>query len=141
MKPPRLTEEALQEIVAAWLDLTGWLWWHTPNGGKRNKVVAAKMKRAGQKPGVPDILIFEPWASDLQSWSGRNGFQVTDYAKVGHGLAIELKAKGNYPTKLQKECMAALEARGWRTAVCRSLEEVQKACECLRPINGRQAPY
>ncbi len=132
MKPPHQSEEVLQEIVAAWLDLWGVLWWHTPNGGKRHKAVAAKMKRAGQKAGVPDVMIFEQWHRPRTE----NGGQPYHF-----GLAIELKVKGNYPTKTQKAMMADLEARGWRVAVCRSLDEVKEACQCLRPLHGRAAPY
>jgi hypothetical protein len=134
MKPPRLSEEALQEIVAAWLDLWGICWTHFPAGGLRHKAVAAKLKRAGTKKGVPDILVFEPWDFNAPH-------DIWHPARAGFGLAIELKTKGSYPRPEQREWLAALEARGWRTAVCRSLEEVQKACKCLRPINGRQAPY
>lgn len=134
MKPPHMSEETLQEIVAAWLDLWGVLWWHTPNGGKRHKTVAAKMKRAGQRAGVPDVMIFEPWME--YTTGGPPG--AYDH---GHGLAVELKTKGNYPTPLQRQCMAELVARGWRVRVCRSLAEVQEACKVLRPLSGRAAPY
>ena len=36
---------------------------------------------------------------------------------------VELKVKGNYPTKEQKEWIAKLNARNYKAVVCRSLEE------------------
>ena len=32
------------------------LWWHTPNGGRRDVVEAVNLKRMGTLPGVPDLL-------------------------------------------------------------------------------------
>jgi hypothetical protein len=36
------------------------LWWHTPNGEKRDPVVGAKLKMMGTKPGVPDFTFILP---------------------------------------------------------------------------------
>lgn len=137
----RLTEEGLQEVVAAYLDLWGVQWMHTPNGGKRHKTVAAKLKRAGAKAGVCDVLIFETWKAEAEC-------EDPDMYAVhfGHGLAIELKVntaagKKQYPRPEQRAWLDALERRGWRVAVCRSLAEVQEACKCLRPLHGRPAPF
>jgi hypothetical protein len=66
-------EAAIQAAVAGFLDVAlrpPARWWHTPNGSLRNKAVAAKLKAAGVKPGVPDIMMFWP----------------------GHNAAIELKS-------------------------------------------------
>lgn len=71
-----------------------------PNGGDRHKIVAAKMKAEGVKPGVPDYML--PVA--------RGGF---------NGLAIELKSLTGYASKEQKEWIAALREQGWRAEVCR----------------------
>lgn len=32
------------------------LFWHTPNGEKREKKIAAELKRMGTRPGVPDLF-------------------------------------------------------------------------------------
>ncbi len=129
-----MTEQALQELVAAYLDLWGVCWCHVPNGGQRTARAGRMMKRAGTKAGVPDVLIFEPWWDDV---GGRIG---------GMGTAIELKVntaagKKTYPRPEQRKWMADLEIRGWRVAVCRSLAEVQEQTQWLRPLNGRAAPY
>ena len=54
------TEDQLQQSVAEFLDLAlppQAIWFHTPNGGSRNVIEAAKLKRMGVKRGVPDIYI------------------------------------------------------------------------------------
>lgn len=75
------------------------LMYHVPNGGKRDKVTAAILKREGVKSGVPDICLPVP--------KGRF-----------HGLYIELKRAGGKTTKKQDEWLEALEMQGYRTHVC-----------------------
>ena len=36
------------------------LLYHIPNGGKRDRIVAAKLKAQGVKPGVPDLCLPVP---------------------------------------------------------------------------------
>ena len=74
-----------------------------PNGGDRNKIVAAKMKAEGIKAGVPDYLLPVP----------RSGFT---------GLAIELKSMTGCASREQKQWIADLRACGWRAEVCRGWE-------------------
>ena len=85
-----------------------------PNGGDRNKVVAAKMKAEGVKPGVPDYCL--PVA--------RDGF---------HGLYIELKSLVGYASREQKQWIEDLRAEGYRCEVCRGWE---RAWEVLREYLG-----
>jgi hypothetical protein len=82
-----------------------------PNGGQRNKAVAGKLKAEGVRPGVPDILVFDPAPPSL--FEGRSPI----------GLAIEMKVKPNKPTPLQLAWHAALVTRGWRCEVAYSAEE------------------
>lgn len=70
-----------------------------PNGGHRNKVVAARLKGEGVKRGVPDICL--PVA--------RGGF---------HGLYVELKAVGGQLSSEQKAWITALRAQGYCAEVC-----------------------
>lgn len=72
---------------------------HVPNGGHRHPAVAAQMKAAGVKRGVPDIL-----------------FPIA-YGQY-HGLAIEMKAGVNRTTKEQLVWLDVLKEQGWKTAVC-----------------------
>ena len=77
---------------------------HIPNGGSRNKLEAANLKRQGVKSGVPDLFL--PAA--------RGGY---------HGLYIEMKAGTNKPTANQKAWIDALGKQGYAVAVCYSAEE------------------
>lgn len=79
-----------------------------PNGGKRGKATAAKLKAEGVRPGVPDYLL-----------------PVGQYGVHRHGcrhagLAIELKrTRGGATSAEQREWLEALEDQGWRVAVCK----------------------
>lgn len=66
------TEQQEQFVVHAWLVKKGIVHNHSPNGGYRDLIEAAKFKRMGVSPGFPDIEV--PYA--------RKGY---------HGLYIELK--------------------------------------------------
>ena len=74
------------------------LMYHIPNGGSRNKIEAAHLKRQGVKSGVPDICL--PVARG--EW---------------HGLYIELKAGKNKPTGNQKEWILRLREQGYAAEV------------------------
>lgn len=109
-----MTEESLQIAVANLLNHTSLLWMHPPNGGLRNKIVAAKLKRMGVKAGVPDILIFTP---------------SVDVA----GVAIELKVDKNRTTDKQQEWIESLTICGWACYVCRSIYEVMAVLQAYYP--------
>jgi hypothetical protein len=70
-----------------------------PNGGQRNILVAAKLKKEGVKAGVPDLCL--PVA--------RGGYQA---------LYIELKAGKNKPTASQLEWQGGLNALGNLSVTC-----------------------
>lgn len=79
---------------------------HIPNGGSRNTLEAANLKRQGVKAGVPDLCLPVP----------KNGF---------HGLYIEMKYGKNKTTKRQEEWLKALREQGYYTAVCYGAEEAE----------------
>ena len=64
---------------------------HIPNGGKRDTVTGAVLRRQGVKAGVPDIC---------------------------HGLYIELKVGENRPSPAQRAFIDALRYEGYAVAVC-----------------------
>lgn len=69
-------------------------------GGMRTFLsVAIRMKKSGYQAGFPDLFIYEPRG-------------------VYHGLAIELKVKGNYASPKQKEILSILNERGYHAEVC-----------------------
>lgn len=109
----RRSEATEQEALITWC---GWkqsqhpelkLLYHVPNGGSRNKLEAANLKRQGVKAGVPDLCLPVP----------RNGF---------HGLYIEMKYGRNKTTKEQEEWLDGLDGQGYFTAVCYSAEEAER---------------
>ena len=115
-KQPMQHEAQEQKALFAWAALASKkypelvLLYHIPNGGSRNKIEAANLKRQGVKAGVPDICL--PVA--------RSGF---------HGLYIELKAGRNKATEKQREWLTALEREGYQAVVCYGWEEAKKAIE------------
>jgi hypothetical protein len=84
------------------------LWCHVPNEGKRNVVAGARLKAAGLKSGVPDILIFSPAPNKPEA----------------RGVAIELKRKkGGRVSETQKEWLWRLNEEGWYATVCSGYDE------------------
>lgn len=102
------TEDQEQAALVDWLKLHNILFAHVPNGGARDKVTGAILKRLGVSKGCPDILIFDrpPKAPECA------------------GVAIELKRqKGGRVTPEQTAWLEHLKARGWAVAVCRGAME------------------
>jgi hypothetical protein len=103
------TEEEDQIALIEWFD-----WWATPdlkgrlfavpNGGLRNKVVAAKLKRQGVRTGVPDLMLLTP----------RHGFA---------GLVIEMKREvGGRMTADQADWLDWLAQQNYMTVVCKGFQ-------------------
>ena len=80
--------------------MPGVMWWHTPNGGYRNKSEAMLLKAMGVKAGVPDFLLFS---------AGRL-----------HGL--EIKAQGGRASPEQLAFIAELDRAGAYTALVTGLD-------------------
>ncbi|WP_434794402.1 hypothetical protein TPDSL_13810 [Terrisporobacter petrolearius] len=103
-------ESVEQEIVISWCNIQSCAYkeleliHHVPNGGKRNRLEAAALKRQGVKAGVPDLSL--PVA--------RNNF---------HGLYIEMKVGSNTCTDNQKEWLRRLKEEGYMCKVCYGADE------------------
>ena len=120
MQNRKRSEATEQERVIAWctfnaarhpeLDLI----YHVPNGGSRNQIEAANLKRQGVKAGVPDLEL--PVAL--------NGY---------HGLFIEMKYGKNKTTENQDWWLEQLTKQGYKTAVCYGADE---AIETLKEYIG-----
>lgn len=81
--------------------------YHVPNGGSRNRIEAANLKRQGVKAGVPDLCLPVP----------KDGY---------HGLYIEMKFGKNKTTKDQEEWLKKLSQYGYKTEVCYGAEEAME---------------
>ena len=107
--PRKHPEDDLQIAVMQWLDLMAnahsFIAWHVPNGGKRNKREAARLKGMGVKAGIPDVHIL----------------------KDGRLYLIELKAGRGVLSELQKQRIERLIVCGALCITCRSLDEVMNA--------------
>src|SRR3990167_10924738 len=102
-KPYIGTEAQFQQSVAHYLDSLGVLWMHPANERKTTPQAGARLKRAGVKPGVPDVLIFECGQDTT----------TTGYTSTIKGLAIELKVGKNKTSPEQRSWLERLENRGW----------------------------
>lgn len=80
------------------------LLFHIPNGGSRNALEAANLKRQGVKAGVPDLFL--PVAKGTY-----------------HGLFIEMKWGKNTVTDKQDEWLHDLMVQGYKAAVCYGADE------------------
>ncbi len=108
-------EDGIQKTVADTLDALGVLWCHVPNGGKRSPIEAAIMKGLGVKPGVPDIMIFDP----------------PPIAEVCHacgntkerGTFIELKSKDGVLSPDQSDWIQELLKRRWVGGIGRGVDD------------------
>lgn len=78
-----------------------------PNGGKRDKVTAARLKAEGVKPGVPDVCLPVPRGEK-------------------HGLYIEMKRRrGGTVSADQLKWLENLMRQGYECHVCRGCEEAR----------------
>ena len=93
------------------------LLYHIPNGGSRNRIEAANLKRQGVKAGVPDLCL--PVAR------GRY-----------HGLYIEMKYGKNKPSEEQNKWLDALSKQGYAVAVCYGWESAQKVITKYLNLKG-----
>lgn len=78
----------------------GVLFWHTPNGEKRDKASAAKLKAMGTMPGVPDLMLLDR----------------------GRLYGLEIKRSSGRVSAEQKAMLGAFERSGAFTAVAYGLD-------------------
>ena len=76
-----------------------------PNGGARDEITGAMLKREGVKRGIPDLHL--PVA--------RHGF---------HSLYIEVKTPKGALSKVQREMIEKLQAAGNAVYICRSATDI-----------------
>lgn len=89
---------------------------HIPNGGSRNALEAANLKRQGVKAGVPDLFLPVP----------RNNY---------HGLYIEMKFGKNKTTEKQEWWIDQLRQQDYKVNVCYSADEAREIITAYLGIN------
>lgn len=101
-----------------------------PNGGERNKIVAAQLKSSGAKAGVWDIFL------PVQNYIWSVFPQYDSPTESRNGLWIEFKVKPNRLTMEQKEFQEKLAAKAkfeWFVAYT-WVEAADKVLNYLGPI-------
>lgn len=112
------------EVVSWWstahreLGVPEILLWHTPNGSvyggsKENRErIGAMMKRMGCREGVPDLFLAVTRRGPMAS-------MIT-------GLFVEMKTLSGVVSPTQYVMLATLEVQGFKTAVCRTVEDAKR---------------
>lgn len=118
-KKPRHIERQIQEQCVAWFRLAypQLICFAVPNGGSRNKIEAANIKREGALAGVSDLVI------------------------VAHKaiLFVEMKDRKGHQQDTQKQFQCNIERLGHQYIICRSLKDFQMAVErWLKEIYAKQ---
>ncbi|WP_418972649.1 VRR-NUC domain-containing protein [Allofournierella sp.] len=135
---PCPTEDAEQTHLFAW---AAWaqskypelrLMHHIPNGGKRGKAEAARLKAMGVKPGVSDIFLPQPCCQ----WQLADG---ECHSKLYCGLYIELKRRyGGTATPEQNDWLRDMRAQGYAAELCQGAEAAERVITDY--LNGEYAP-
>ena len=103
------------------------LFWATPNGGSRNAIEAANLKKEGVRAGVPDLFIARPvWKHELVELNGEREFLSL---MVCAGLFIEMKSSKGICSNAQNDIISKLRERGYRCEVCYSAYEAIKVID------------
>ena len=113
-KKPVTPEHNIQKQVIQWfawnymeIYITGAMF-AVPNGGKRCKAEAVRLKLEGVWPGVSDLILLYP--------KGQY-----------HGLCIEMKNETGALSNEQGKWLLHRSLSGYATEVCHSLEQAQSA--------------
>lgn len=113
----RISEDAIHRAVVDNLRaraVPGVVWWHSPNGGKRGLIEAARFKALGVRPGVADICAVHR----------------------GHFYALELKADDGRPTVEQMQFIQDVNATGGHGVICHGLDRALRVLECWGLLRG-----
>ena len=110
MKLRRQTEHQLQCAIVQYCDLMHWPVFHVPNGGARDRITGAILKRQGTRAGIPDLFL--PIA-----------------ARNMHGFFLELKAPGKHPSAAQQEWIMLLNNNGYLVQVHNNLGQAMDALD------------
>ena len=101
-----------QITLAGYLDRAGLVWFHVPNGGRRDKGEAQRLRASGVKAGVPDVLILSPAP-------GARFGAALELKRIGESYAAVKPEQWAWLGKFLDRGMVPIVAFGWRDAVFR----------------------
>ena len=116
------SESEMQACTARLLDALGLLWFHPANERNCTPQRGTRLKRAGVKPGVPDIIIFDTI--------------LKEGILLQIGCAIELKYGKNRSTNAQKKWLVALQENGWYADIAYNMADLIAILEACGYIDG-----
>lgn len=104
---PRHIESEIQSACVEWFrrEYPRYVIFSVPNGGSRNVIEAAHLRKEGALAGVSDLIILAD----------------------GRVLFVEMKSGKGRQTRLQRAFQERVESQGFTYAVCRSLLEFAAA--------------
>ena len=114
------SEQAIQRAVCEHLrqrSASGVVWWHTPNGGRRNPVEAAIFNGLGVRAGVSDLILL----------------------RDGRAFALELKTERGRPTAAQTQFISEFRAAGGEASIANGLDQALRTLETWKLLRGRAA--
>lgn len=109
------SEYGFQVAVAKLLDAKGLDWFHCPNEAKRSPQLGARLKKAGMKAGIPDVIIL-------------NKPKMINFHQP-IGMVIELKVGKNKRSEHQEYWGYKFAIHDWVSVVAYGLEDVEKLIE------------
>ena len=95
----------------------GLIYWHTPNGGKRNAREAGRFKAMGVRAGVSDLILVH----------------------CGKIYALELKAEGGRPSVAQMEFISDFNGAGGFGCIVTGLDPALRVLETWGLLRGKAA--
>ena len=117
-------EDKLQAACVEWfrLQYPQHVLFAIPNGGKRNAITGAMLKKTGTLAGVADLFLMASsvyWRNRIDNFPGK-------VAERHYGLFIEMKTGKNGQTATQKDFQQKAEEAGYKYEICRTFEDFQK---------------
>jgi hypothetical protein len=93
------------------------LWFHVPNGGRRNPVEAAIFSGLGVRPGASDLILLHD----------------------GRAFALELKTERGRPSAAQMQFISEFRAAGGEASIVNGLDQALRTLETWKLLRGRAA--
>jgi hypothetical protein len=107
-RPEEQLHRAVVDLLSVYANRGLLAFCHVPNGERRDRATAGRLKAMGTMPGVADLLV---------------------WTQGGGHFAIELKAGAGKLSPAQVAWHATVTSLGHRVYVCRSVDDVER---CLR---------